>query len=94
MYFSIVTAKRDRKCHHISGYGTNGNKSIKAGQKHLRLSNGTIGRGCIEKNINPYDAIDILEKMLKELRDQFIIKPRLIPIEREFESFTADDIPF
>ena len=82
----IDTAIRNRKCHYFSAV----NKAIKAGEKHLVLCNGTIGQGRRTKNINTHDAITMLEKMLKELKDQDLSK-----IDKpSYDDFSSDDIPF
>ena len=100
MRIFIDTAKRDRRCHHKFGFGTKGKKGIYAGEHHLVISNGTIGRGCVNVNINNSDAIVMLTNMLTKLNESRYIESKPIIWEREEENnqsahyFTADDIPF
>ena len=85
MYFYLKTAKKQT----INHYDFSGPldapkplKSIKQGEVFLQISNGTIGRGARAKNIGNKQAIEMLEKMLKELK------------ANQIEEFTANDSGF
>jgi hypothetical protein len=94
MYLSVVTAKRATKCHD-SWFDENNEpypqtyRAIKAGEKYLKISNGTIGQGARQRNINAKDAIEYLEALLKSLKGE-----RLPEGHNHYYQAHDDDIPF
>lgn len=96
MYFYIKQAKKATKNHYdYSGdFLQDSPRSIKKGEKFLQLNNGTIGNGARAVNIGRKQAIEILENMLAELKDNMLDIPSQA-INKPCEvDFCSDDIPF
>lgn len=94
MYIFLKTAKRATKNHYdfTQGFEVVGPRSIKAGEVFLAISNGTIGRGARQVNIGNTQAIEMLEKLLVQLKqNKEFTYDETLELER---GFNEDDIPF
>jgi hypothetical protein len=71
MYCFIKTAQRATKNHHdFSGdFLAPVPKSIKAGDVYFAIANGTIGAGARQTNWGRVQAIEMLESMLRQLKN-------------------------
>jgi len=93
MYIFLKTAKRPTKNHHDFSGPFDGPtpKSIKPGEVFLAISNGTIGQGARQVNIGNKQAIELLEKMLKQLKAN---QESSMIESSESHQWALDDIPF